>query len=44
VEGLWANTMMILKGERNANFYKLTGSITVGDASASTEKEDATRL
>ena len=34
----------ILKGERAANLYKLTGSIIVGDASAATEKEDTIRL
>jgi len=36
-------SMMILKGERIANLYKLTGSIIIGDASAATEKEDTTR-
>jgi len=35
--------MMILKGEQTANLYKLTGSIIIGDASATTE-EDTTRL
>jgi len=35
-------SMMILKGERIVNLYKLIGSI--GDASAATEKEDTTRL
>jgi len=37
-------SMIILKGERTANLYKLTGSIIVGDASTATEKEDTTRL
>ena len=37
-------SMMILKGERTANLYKLTGSIFIGDALAATEKEDTTRL
>jgi len=36
--------MMIFKGERTANLYKLTKSIIVGDASAATEKEDTKRL
>jgi len=37
-------SMMILKGERTANLYKLTGSIIIGDVSAAVEKRDATRL
>jgi len=37
-------SMTILKGERTANLYKLTGSIIIGDASAAIEKEDTTRL
>ena len=36
--------MTILKGEPTANLYKMTGSIIVGDASATTEKDDTTRL
>ena len=36
--------MTILKRERTANLYKLTGSIIIGDASAATEKENTTRL
>jgi len=36
--------MTILKGERKANLYKLTESIIISDASATTEKEDTTRL
>ena len=35
-------SMMILKGERTTNLYKMTGSV-VGDASTTTE-EDTTRL
>ena len=35
---------MIVKGERIANLYKLTGSIIIGDASIATDKEDTTRL
>ena len=35
-------SMMILKGEHTAKLCKLTGSIIVGDASATTEKEDTT--
>jgi len=35
---------MIVKGERIANLYKLTVSVIIGDASASTEKENTTRL
>ena len=38
------SSMMILKGERTANLYKLTGCIIVGDTSAATEKGDTTRL
>ena len=34
--------MMTLKGEQIANFYKLTGNIIIGNASAATEKEDTT--
>jgi len=37
-------SMTILKGERKANLYKLTESIIISDASATTEKEDTTRL
>ena len=37
-------SMTILKRERTTNLYKLTGSIIIGDASATTEKEDITRL
>ena len=37
-------SMMILKGERTANLYKLIGRIIIGDASATTEKDDTTRL
>jgi len=37
-------SMTILKGERIANLYKLTGSIIIGDCSAAIEKEDTTRL
>jgi len=37
-------SMMILKGERITNLYKLIGSIVIGDASAATEKEDTTKL
>ena len=36
--------MMIFKGERIINLYKLTKNIIVGDASTTTEKEDAIRL
>jgi len=36
--------MTILKGEPTANLYKMTGSIIVGDASATTEKDNTTRL
>jgi len=36
--------VMILKGERTANLYKLTGSIIIGDASVAIEKKDTTRL
>ena len=36
--------MMILKGERMANLYNMIGSVIVGDASATTEKEDTTIL
>jgi len=35
---------MILKREKTANLYKLTGSIIIGDGSAAIEKEDTTRL
>ena len=39
------DSMTILKGERIANLYKMTGIINVGgDASAATEKEDIIRL
>jgi len=37
-------SMMILKGERIANLYKLTESIIISDALAAKEKEDTTRL
>ena len=37
-------SMMILKGERIANLYKLIGSFIVGDALATTEKKDTIRL
>jgi len=37
-------SMTILKGEHIANLYKMEGSITVGDASAATEKENTTRF
>jgi len=37
-------SMMILKGERTVNLYKLIRSIIIGDASAATEKKDITRL
>ena len=33
-------SMMILKGERTANFYKMIGSVIVFYASTTTEKED----
>jgi len=36
-------SMMILKGERIANLYKMTESIIIGDTSARTE-EDTTML
>ena len=36
--------MTILKGERTANVFKLTGSINIGDAFAAIEKEDTTRF
>ena len=36
--------MTILKGERTANLYKMTGSIIIGDASTATQKEDTIRL
>ena len=36
--------MTILKGEQTANLYKMKGSIIVGDTSATTEKEDITKL
>ena len=36
--------MMIVKGERIANLYKLTESIIVSDTSVATEKKNATRL
>ena len=35
--------LTILKGEQTSNLCKLIGSIIVGDASTSTEKEDTTR-
>ena len=37
-------SMMILKGERTTNLYKLTESIIIGDASVATEKEDTTNF
>ena len=37
-------SMTILKRERIANLYKMSGSIIVGDASLTTEKEDTTRF
>ena len=37
-------SMTILRGERNAKLYKMTGSIIVGDASAATEKDGTIRL
>src|SRR3954471_18679510 len=37
-------SMTVFKGERVANLYRMTRSIVIGDASAATEKEDATRL
>src|SRR4051812_48430507 len=37
-------SMTVFKGERVANLYRMKGSIVVGDASVSTEKEDTTRL
>ena len=37
-------SLMILKGERIANLYKLTESIIISDALAAKEKEDTTRL
>jgi len=37
-------SIMILKEERTSNLYKLTGSIIIGDTSATTENEDTTRL
>ena len=37
-------SMMILKGERTTNLYKLIGSFIIGDTSATNEKEDTTRL
>ena len=37
-------SMMILKGERTVNLYKLIGSIIVGDTSVVTEKKDTTKL
>ena len=37
-------SMMILKGERTTNLYKMTGSVVVGDASTTTKKEDTIRL
>ena len=36
--------MMILKGDRTTNLYKMTESIIVGDVSATTEKENTIRL
>ena len=36
-------SMKILKGEQTTDLYKLTGSIIIGDASATTEKEDTIR-
>src|SRR3954464_14589736 len=38
------DSMTVLKGERVANLYRMKGSIIAGDASAATEKDDATRL
>jgi len=35
---------MIIKGEQTENLYKLTGSIIVDNASATTEKEDTIRF
>ena len=37
-------SMIILKGERPANLYKMIGIVIVGDASATTEKNDTTRF
>jgi len=37
-------SMMILKGERTANLYKLIESIIISDATAATKKKDTTRL
>ena len=37
-------SMMILKGERMMNLYKMIGSVIIGNASVTTEKEDSTRL
>ena len=37
-------SMTILKGERTANLYKMTGNIIIGNASATTEKEDTISL
>ena len=38
------NYMRVFKGQQTVNLYKLTGSLTIGDTSAATEKEDTTRL
>jgi len=37
-------SMTILKEERIANLYKMTGSITIGDVSSATEKGDIAKL
>ena len=37
-------SMIILKGERIANLYKLTESIIIGDGSAAIKKKDTIRL
>ena len=37
-------SMIILKGERTMNLYKMIGSVNVSDSSAIMEKKDTTRL
>jgi len=38
------SSVTILKRERTTTLYKMLGSITIGDASTTTEKENTTRL